>query len=138
MEEIKYPEKTTEQAALESTQIWIAMEAQHTFNELTLLSDNYELQHAVNAIPNTDILRLAARDTKYPTIAIQFRKNTETGKVSLYLNGFRLYVVSGYVQRFINKAWDELVDAKQCVHFNESHRWKNKKCYQKGQGNDNK
>lgn len=123
MEEIKYPEKTTEQAALESTQIFILKTIQNSMAMVaTANAGMVSLRHEVNSAPHTDMLHMVPMQGNIPRDPIYFTRDTETGKVSLFINGFRLYVVSGYVQRFMNKAWDELVALPACTHLNKGRK----------------
>ncbi len=123
MEEIKYPEKTTEQTALESTQIFILKTIQ---NSMAIRAANAQgmaaLHHEVNSAPHTDMLHMVPMQGNIPRDPIYFTRDTETGKVSLFISGFRLYVVSGYVQRFMNKAWDELVVLPACTRLNKGRK----------------
>lgn len=120
MEEIKYPEKTTEQAALESTQIFLLKTIQSSMTVMSATAQGMvALHHEVNSAPHTDMLHMVPVQGNIPHDPIYFTRDTETGKVSLFIKGFRLYVVSGYVQRFMNKAWDELVALPDCAHCNK-------------------
>jgi len=119
MEEIKYPEKTTEQAALESTQIFLVKMIQHAMATVALLDvKNASLHHDIDLTPHIDRLQVTSTIPGMPNDPVYFTQDTETGKVSLFLKGFRLYVISGYVQRFMNRAWDELVALPGCKHCN--------------------